>query len=175
MGEKEPFPRCSQSNTRKPLRASSSPSSYALENFVQLGQEMCAALQGEQHRGVLAAKGCPASKVHNHPLLLQCLHGGNKVRATAPVRRNPSDGNDRRCCEEPCPAEERARAEGIHIIGGFLPSGCIAPSLDDWGLRVRFLRALAHFLLDGARGGEGVGTRGGLPVSNTVIGGGEGE
>jgi hypothetical protein len=175
MGEKEPFPRCSQSNTRKPLRASSSPSLYALENFVQLGQEMCAALQGEQHQGVLAAKGCPASKVHSRPLLLQCLHGGNKVQTTAPVRRNPSDGNDQRCCEGPCPAEERTRAEGIRIIGDFRPSGCIAPSLDDSGLCVRFLRALVRFLLEGARGGEGVGTRGGLSVSNTVIGGGEGE
>jgi hypothetical protein len=108
-------------------------------------------------------------------LLLQCFHGGNKVRTTAPVRWNPSDGNDRTCCEGPCPAEECARAKGIRIIGGFLPSGCIALSVDNWGLRVRFLRALVRFLLDGARGGEGVGTRGGSSVSNTVIGGGEGE
>jgi hypothetical protein len=97
MGEKEPFPRCSQSNTRKKLKTLLLPSSYALENFVQLGQAMCTALQGEQHRGVLAASGCPASKVHGHPLLLQCLHSGNKVRTTAPVGWNPSDGNDRGC------------------------------------------------------------------------------
>jgi hypothetical protein len=136
---------------------------------------MCAALQGEQHRGVLAANGRPASKVHSRPLLLQCLHGGNRVRTTAPVERNPSDGNDRRCCEGACPAEERARAEGIHIVGGFRPSGCVAPSLYDFGLRARLLRALARFLVEGAGGGEGVGTRGDSSASNTVIGGGEGE
>jgi hypothetical protein len=136
---------------------------------------MCAALQGEQHRGVLAAKGCPASNVHSRPLLLQCLHGGNKVRTTAPVERNPSDGNDRRCCEGACPAEERARAEGIRIVGGFRPSGCVAPSLHGPGLRVPLPRALARFPLGGAGGGEGVGAGGGSSASNTVIGGGEGE
>jgi hypothetical protein len=113
--------------------------------------------------------------VHSHPLLLQCLHGRNKVWTTAPVRLNPSDGNDWRCCEGPCLAEECVWAEGICIISGFRPSDCIMPSLDDSGLRIRFLRALVHFLLEGARGREGVGTKVGLSVSNTVIGGGEEE
>jgi hypothetical protein len=56
-GKKEPPPRCSQRSTRNSLKTSSSPSSNTLENLVQPGQVMCAALQCEQHRGVLAANG----------------------------------------------------------------------------------------------------------------------
>jgi hypothetical protein len=83
---------------------------------------MCAALQCEQHCGVLAANGGFASRVHNRPLLLQCLQGGNKVRTTAPVGRNLSAGNDRRGWEGSRPADKRARAEGMRMMGGFRTS-----------------------------------------------------
>jgi hypothetical protein len=136
---------------------------------------MCAALQCEQHRGVLAANGGFASRVHNLPLLLQCLQGGNRVRTTAPVGRNLSAGKDRKGWEVSRPADGRARTGGMRIMGGFRTSRWNELLSDALGSRARFFLPLARFLPEGTGGAEGVAADHGSPVSKTVIGGGEGE